>query len=126
MSHPTSTKMVVNECAEAETWLGEKKQQQDALPKHAVPVLLCADVRRKAETLDRFCRPIMTKPRPPPAKPQTPPPAETAAPSQANEQQPQGDGASGEHMVDESGQAPPTAAEPMDTDKSGSVPDPAA
>nr|XP_010915054.1 heat shock 70 kDa protein 14 [Elaeis guineensis] len=116
---------VVNECAEAETWLREKKQQQDALPKHATPVLLCADVRRKAETLDRFSRPIMTKPRPPPAKPQTPPPAETAAPPEANEQQPQGDGASGEHMVDESGQAPPTAAEPMDTDKSGGAPDPA-
>ncbi|XP_008793460.2 heat shock 70 kDa protein 14-like [Phoenix dactylifera] len=117
---------VVNECAGAETWLREKKQQQDALPKHATPVLLSADVKRKAETLDRFCRPIMTKPRPPPPKPQTPPPAETAAQPQANEQQPQGDGASREQVADESGHAPPSAAEPMDTDKSEGVTDPAA
>lgn len=68
----------------------------------------------------------MTKPRPPPAKPETPPPAETAAQPQANEQQPQGEDASEEHMVDESGQAPPTAAEPMNTDKSERVSDPAA
>lgn len=32
----------------------EKKQQQDALPKYAAPVLLLADVRRKAEALDRY------------------------------------------------------------------------
>ncbi|XP_010925328.1 heat shock 70 kDa protein 14 [Elaeis guineensis] len=114
---------VVNECAEAEAWLSEKKQQQDALPKHATPVLLSADLKRKAETLDRFCRPIMTKPRPPPAKPQTPPPAETPAQPEATEQEPQGDGA---HMADESGQAVPTVPEPMDTDKSEGVTDPGA
>lgn len=32
----------------------EKKQQQDALPKYAAPVLLLGDVRRKAEALDRY------------------------------------------------------------------------
>ena len=40
------------ECSEAETWLAEKKQQQDALPKHANLVLLAADLKKKAETLD--------------------------------------------------------------------------
>eukprot|EP00494_Astrolonche_serrata_P010406 UN10470 len=55
---------VVNECSDAETWLTEKKQQQDALPKHANPVLLVSDIKKKAEALDRFCKPIMTKPRP--------------------------------------------------------------
>ncbi|GMJ14233.1 heat shock protein 91 [Hibiscus trionum] len=55
---------VLNECAEAEAWFREKKQQQDQLPKYATPVLLSADVKRKAEALDRFCRPILTKPKP--------------------------------------------------------------
>lgn len=45
---------VINECSEAETWLIAKKQQQDALPKHANPVLLAADMKKKAETLDRL------------------------------------------------------------------------
>ncbi|KAK2654895.1 hypothetical protein Ddye_014751 [Dipteronia dyeriana] len=78
---------VLNECVEAEAWLREKKQHQDTLPKYAAPVLLLADLRKKAEALDRFCRPIMTKPKP--AKPATP---ETPAtpPPQGTEQQPQG------------------------------------
>jgi hypothetical protein len=45
---------VINECSEAENWLRERKQQQDALPKFANPVLLVSDVKKKAETLDRF------------------------------------------------------------------------
>ncbi|XP_039060118.1 heat shock 70 kDa protein 15-like [Hibiscus syriacus] len=55
---------ILNECAEAEAWFREKKQQQDQLSKYATPVLLSADVRRKAEALDRICRPILTKPKP--------------------------------------------------------------
>ncbi|RRT50245.1 hypothetical protein B296_00023785 [Ensete ventricosum] len=46
-------KKVINECGEAEAWLREKKQQQDALPKYANPILLSPDLKRKAETLDR-------------------------------------------------------------------------
>uniref|UniRef100_A0A804JTN5 Uncharacterized protein n=1 Tax=Musa acuminata subsp. malaccensis TaxID=214687 RepID=A0A804JTN5_MUSAM len=91
-------------------WLWEKKQQQDALPKYANPVLLSRDLKRKAETLDRFCKPIMTKLRPPPAKPQ-PFPTETppAQPQTAEQQQ----------VTDGSSPTPPTtASEPMDTDKS--------
>ncbi|XP_077233747.1 heat shock 70 kDa protein 15-like [Tasmannia lanceolata] len=109
---------VINECGEAEAWLREKKHQQDLLPKHATPVLLSADVKRKAESIDRFCRPIMTKPRPAPAKPQT------ATESQAN--QPHSEGAEN-NSPDGDGQAPPAPApaEPMETDKSESVPDPA-
>jgi len=45
---------VINECSEAENWLRERKQQQDALPKFANPVLLVSDLKKKAETLDRF------------------------------------------------------------------------
>lgn len=44
---------VINECSEAEAWLQEKQQQQNALPKYANPILLSADIKRKAEALDR-------------------------------------------------------------------------
>lgn len=46
---------VLTECVEAEAWLREKKQQQDSLPKHTNPVLLSADIKKKAEALDRYC-----------------------------------------------------------------------
>jgi heat shock protein 4 len=45
---------VINECSEAENWLLEKKHQQDALPKHANPVLLVSEIKKKAEALDRL------------------------------------------------------------------------
>jgi hypothetical protein len=44
----------LNECVEAENWLREKKQQQDSLPKYANPVLLVAEIRKKAEAIDRY------------------------------------------------------------------------
>ncbi|KAL5697256.1 hypothetical protein ACHQM5_002278 [Ranunculus cassubicifolius] len=108
---------VASECTEAEAWIREKKQQQDSLPKYATPVVLSSDVTRKAETLDRFCRPIMTKPKPA-AKPQTPP-TETPQTPERSEPQSQEAGSA------ENSEAPPAAAEPMDTDKSGAAPSPA-
>ncbi|KAI3814957.1 hypothetical protein L1987_14606 [Smallanthus sonchifolius] len=76
---------VLNECSEAENWLREKKQLQDSLPKHVDPVLLSSDIRKKAETLDRVCRPIMSKPKPAtPEKAASPPPS--TAPAQEGEQ----------------------------------------
>ncbi|CAL1400260.1 unnamed protein product [Linum trigynum] len=112
---------VLNECAEAEAWLSEKKQQQDSLPKYATPILLSADLRRKAEALDRVCRPIMTKPKPAPPKPATP-----EVPAASPEQPPQGGhadpNANANANVDPSnndekpaGDAP-ASGEPMDTD----------
>ncbi|GLJ18034.1 hypothetical protein SUGI_0318230 [Cryptomeria japonica] len=98
---------VVNECNDAEQWLKDKRQQQDLLPKHVNPVFLASDVKRKAETLDRFCRPIMTKPRPAPAKPQQSPPSPQPAEAQANEN-------ASNNTPPPEGQAPPS--EPMDTD----------
>ncbi|EPS72873.1 hypothetical protein M569_01884, partial [Genlisea aurea] len=105
---------VVNECVEADAWLREKNQQQDSLPKHAPPVLLSADVQRKAEAVDRFCKPIMTKPKPKPptTKPETPPAATTppsASPSShdgggTDQQQP-------EAATSGAGNEVPTAAE---------------
>ncbi|XP_052158244.1 heat shock 70 kDa protein 15-like [Oryza glaberrima] len=108
---------VINQCSEAEVWLREKIQQQDALPKHANPVLLSSDLKKKAETVDRFCKPIMMKPKPAP-KPQTPPqtpPTETpAGGAQTPEQQPQGAEAAGEASE---GGASESTGEQMETDK---------
>ncbi|KAK3137331.1 hypothetical protein QOZ80_5BG0450890 [Eleusine coracana subsp. coracana] len=107
---------VINECSEAENWLGEKRQQQDALPKYANPVLLVSDIKKKAETLDRFCKPIMTKPKPAP-KPQTPPPqAETPAQEPQTQEQPQNGAAAGGEPTSEGGAQEP-AGEQMETDK---------
>ncbi|RDX79265.1 Heat shock 70 kDa protein 15, partial [Mucuna pruriens] len=74
---------VLNECVEAENWLREKQQQQNSLPKYANPVLLSAEIRKRAEVVDRFCKPIMTKPRP--TKPGAPGPATPS--SQGGEKQ---------------------------------------
>ncbi|KAF8080034.1 hypothetical protein N665_0980s0018 [Sinapis alba] len=89
---------VLNECVEAEAWMREKQQQQEALPKYATPAFLSADVRSKAEALDKFCRPIMTKPKPV-AKPEAPP--AKAAEEEKSEPQP----------------APASDEEPMETEK---------
>ncbi|KAJ0960590.1 hypothetical protein J5N97_001515 [Dioscorea zingiberensis] len=111
---------VFNECTAAEAWLRDKKQQQDALPKYAQPALLSADLRRKAEALDRFCRPIMMKPKPAPPKPQTLPPTETPAspPQPANEQQTRDDEMT-DPATDANGKAAEVAPpESIDTEKS--------
>ncbi|BAT91588.1 Heat shock protein [Vigna angularis] len=118
---------VLNECVEAENWLREKKHHQDTLPKYASPVLLSADIRKKAEAVDRFCKPIMTKPKPPPPKPTTPE-APATPPPQGSEQQQQPqqspaqenpNATSHENAGDNGNPAPPPAsAEPMETEKS--------
>ncbi|KAH7865813.1 hypothetical protein Vadar_011568 [Vaccinium darrowii] len=107
---------VINECVEAEAWLREKKQQQDLQPKYATPVFLSADIRKKTEALDRFCRPIMTKPKP--AKPSTP---ETPSPATPQESEPQSQGSSENDGVDNT-EVPPADAEPMETEKSETAP----
>ncbi|MBA0628090.1 hypothetical protein Godav_022867 [Gossypium davidsonii] len=114
---------VLNECVEAEAWLREKKQQQDQLPKYATPVLLSADVRKKAEALDRFCRPIMTKPKPTkPASPETranpPPQGEGQSQGADANASPNHNNVPGENATAGSGEAAPASAEPMETDKS--------
>ncbi|KAL5056915.1 hypothetical protein RYX36_028519 [Vicia faba] len=118
---------VLNECGEAENWLREKKQQQSLLPKYATPVLLSADIRKKAEAVDRSCKPIMTKPKPAkpaspatPETPATPPPQDGEQEQQQQpEQQPQEDAnASSNGNAEQNGnQVPPASGEPMETDK---------
>ncbi|XP_047973315.1 heat shock 70 kDa protein 15-like [Salvia hispanica] len=98
---------VLNECVEAEACLREKVQ----------------DIIKKCEALDRFCRPIMTKPIPTPAKPATPELA-SPGPFQGSESQPQGannaDSSPSQNTGAGVGQEVPAAAaaEPMGTDKS--------
>ncbi|CAO2813312.1 unnamed protein product [Amaranthus hypochondriacus] len=82
---------VLTTCAETETWLIEKQQQQDALPKYATPVLKTADVTKKGEEVDRLCRPIMTKPKPAPPKPATPEPQQPHQPQGDEAPSPGGD-----------------------------------
>ncbi|KAI3512964.1 hypothetical protein L1887_20287 [Cichorium endivia] len=55
---------VLNICLEAENWLREKKLVQESLLKHADPVLLSFDIRKKAEEIDRtLCGPGSTSPK---------------------------------------------------------------
>ncbi|KAL2468362.1 Heat shock 70 kDa protein 15 [Forsythia ovata] len=123
---------VLNECIGAEAWLREKIQQQHGLPKHATPVLLSADIRKKAKALDRyfptvttFCRPMLTKPKPKPATPETSSPAS----SQGSESLSQGaDNTNSSadqpsNAGETAGNEVPPPAEPMETDKSESAPD---
>lgn len=104
---------VLNECVEGEAWLREKKQQQDALPKYATPVLLSADVKRKAEAIHRFCSPIMTKPKP--AKPSTPETPSSPAPAQGEQQPPQE--AENPDVKENNNADVPQGGEPMETEK---------
>ena len=70
--------------------------------------------------MDRFCKPIMMKPRPAPAKPATPEAPPTPPPQASEEQQPQGGDANAsttEGAADGSAETP-ASAEPMDTETS--------
>mmetsp|Transcript_17913 Transcript_17913/g.24782 ORF Transcript_17913/g.24782 Transcript_17913/m.24782 type:complete len:121 (+) Transcript_17913:599-961(+) len=59
---------VVKECTEAKTWLTEKMAQQEALPKSAPLVVYSKEINAKKETVERFCKPIMSKPKPKPVE----------------------------------------------------------
>ncbi|KAL6584690.1 hypothetical protein OROMI_003979 [Orobanche minor] len=113
---------VLNECLEAEAWLREKKQHQDTLPKYATPVLLSADVRKKAEALDRYCRPVMTKPKPTkPAMPEAQSPASDSNSHGADNSSP-GPNVDTSNTAAPENQVPPADADPMETDKSETGP----
>jgi heat shock protein 4 len=99
---------VVIECNKAEEWFKDKQQQQNTLPKSANPVLLSSDIKKKTEFLDRFCKPIMTKARPPPPKPTS---TAEASPGEAKDVPTGHTGTAGEV---------PTP-EPMETDNTSST-----
>ncbi|GMH40456.1 hypothetical protein BSKO_08360 [Bryopsis sp. KO-2023] len=83
---------VVKECDAAVAWLHEKMNLQMQLEKFDEPALLTQDVRKRRDTVERVCKPIMEKPVP---KPPAPAKAEEAKPA---------------------GEAPP-ASEDMDVEK---------
>lgn len=98
---------VLEECAKADAWLKDALKQLHGLGKTSNPPVLAADIRKKAEALDRFCKPIMMKPKP------APPPKEGEAPPPPKEE-PKRD-SEGPEPMDAEGGAPPNA-ESMQTD----------
>ncbi|KAK9830242.1 hypothetical protein WJX72_010520 [[Myrmecia] bisecta] len=59
---------VTNECQKAVDWLESKQQLQGTLSKTEDPVLLTSDIKKKEDTLNRYCDPILSKPAPAPKK----------------------------------------------------------
>ena len=64
---------VIRECEASVKWLSEKLQMQQQLLKTDNPCVLSTEISKKAEVVERFCRPIMSKPKPaPPPKKEEP------------------------------------------------------
>jgi heat shock protein 4 len=57
---------VAKECTEAKAWLSDKMAQQAALPKSAPLAVLTKEIAARTATVERFCKPIMSKPVPAP------------------------------------------------------------
>jgi len=55
-------------CQEATDFVFPKVAQHDTLPKTTDPVILAADINQWKENLDKYCPPIMNKPKPAPPK----------------------------------------------------------
>ncbi|PNW72223.1 hypothetical protein CHLRE_16g677000v5 [Chlamydomonas reinhardtii] len=99
---------VVKECDAALAWLNERLALQSKLSKADEPALLTADINKKRETLDRVCKPILSRPAPAPAAPPAPAAAEPGAADAA--------AASPEPMESEASPGPEASSEaPMET-----------
>lgn len=61
---------VTGECQNALNWLNEKEGLQASCAPYDDPVLLAADISKRAETVSVFCNPILSKPPPPPPAPE--------------------------------------------------------
>jgi heat shock protein 4 len=77
---------VIGECQNALTWLDEKEGLQASCAPHDDPVLLAAEVGKRADTLNVFCNPILNKPAPPPPAPEKPQEGEAMETEGANEE----------------------------------------
>lgn len=77
---------VIGECQNALTWLDEKEGLQASCAPHDDPVLLAADISKRADTLNVFCNPILNKPPPPPPSPEKPQEEEAMETEGANEE----------------------------------------
>ena len=65
---------VISECQSALAWLEEKEKLQASCAPQEDPVLLAADIAKRAETVTVFCTPILSQ-----KKPTPPPPAQEEA-----------------------------------------------
>jgi len=76
-SHIEEAKLqeVIEACANAEAWLGNKLYSQQEKALDVKPVITSAEIRKKAEEVSNVCIPIMTKPKPKAPKVEVPPPA---------------------------------------------------
>ncbi|CAI7879440.1 unnamed protein product [Closterium sp. NIES-54] len=118
---PKEKAQVVEECNKAEMWLRDMLFQQQKLSKKDTPVLLAADLRKKAETLDRFCKPVMTKPKPAPKpasepKPEPAPEAPKAGGEPMETEGTAGEGAAAAGGEASAGDAKPAEGEAMQTE----------
>ncbi|CAI6000830.1 unnamed protein product [Closterium sp. NIES-64] len=111
---PKEKAQVVEECNKAEMWLRDMLFQQQKLSKKDTPVLLAADLRKKAETLDRFCKPIMTKPKPAPKPASEPKPEPAPEAPKAGGEPMETEGAAGEGAAEAGGEAAAGDAKPAD------------
>eukprot|EP00898_Chlorokybus_atmophyticus_P007497 jgi/Chlat1/7749/Chrsp66S07221 len=85
---PAEKAKVLKECDDISSWLQDKTGQQSQLNKTDPPALLTQDIEKKRETLERFCKPILSKPKPKPKEEEKKPaPAPEAKPAEQQQQQ---------------------------------------
>jgi heat shock protein 4 len=60
---------VISECQSALAWLEEKEKLQASCAPHDDPVLLAADIAKRADTVTVFCTPILSQKKPTPPAP---------------------------------------------------------
>mmetsp|Transcript_104148 Transcript_104148/g.301289 ORF Transcript_104148/g.301289 Transcript_104148/m.301289 type:complete len:870 (-) Transcript_104148:205-2814(-) len=65
---PEKLASITTACDEAEAWLQDKRQQQEATPKHVKPVLLCVEIEQKNKDLAKMADAILSEPKPAPPK----------------------------------------------------------
>ncbi len=86
-SHIEEAKLqeVIEACANAEAWLGNKLYSQQEKPLDVKPVITSAEIRKKAEEVQNVCIPIMTRPKPKAPKVDTEAPKEDAKEDKAED-----------------------------------------
>ena len=102
---PEEKEKVLNECEKALAWLSEKVAMQEGTPKHVPPILMCFDIEKKKDMIERVCTPIMTKPAPKEEPKKEEPKAEDKAKEENGSTEP---------MQDDGSKEPAAEATPMD------------
>ncbi|XP_037480832.1 heat shock 70 kDa protein 15-like [Triticum dicoccoides] len=105
-----------NDISDKQQVLGECSAVQNWLVALLNPALLVSDLRKKAEALDQFCKPIMANPTLAP-EPQTPPLSETAESKGQTPEEHHGGATEASKPASEGGAQELPAAEQMGTEK---------